>query len=158
MCLINLSMTLKSNQIQRLVLTIATLDRAKETIFSLENLKFQAYQSKPLQLGQELGLSKDILDDLDFIVADTGNTFKNLLQEIISQLKKVTVVEITTAQEFSLDFYKEICKKFYAGFNEYVFVDFKTDLNILGGCRLSYKGVYRDYSVRRSLEQLCLTN
>ncbi len=80
----------------------------------------------------------------------SANDFRSL-QSVIESLKSLEYVEVTFALDPSVNFLNTLYPHFQEIFGDSC-LDASVDPQILGGCIFTYKGIYKDFSLRTSLE------
>lgn len=141
----------------------ADLDIIVKDTYTISNLKsslriLRAYFSKIFFGAADLVLNEgDMIwvNSLpkDFLAKfDKNNTNQKIaeLEKKISQLQPLTIYLPFEANDEAIKFIGELTRKL---FNPKLPLDIKYNPTLLAGCALSWKGVYKDYSLRAKIEE-----
>lgn len=118
---------------------------------------FQKFVGEYSQTNSRANLEYDIafvqsLSD-QFIDQFTAKTAKTLLTQIEDGIKNAPAVILYVAFELPDPELKRIGQYFKTNFGPEILVDIQFNPALIGGCALSYKGIYRDFSIKQKIEQ-----
>lgn len=78
---------------------------------------------------------------------------KRFLEELVAQLKKLTLAKVTLAFEPNDEFVAKLSSEITGIVGKKVIIDISVEPKIVGGLLLEYQGHYRDYSLRSKVDE-----
>lgn len=111
--------------------------------------KIEKVLTKEIRLTTYAALKKDFLDK-----EVSPSKIKELLNELSERLKKLKVLELTLAFEPTQEEIFNIYNWVKENLGDDVILDIKLDKSILGGAIIVFEGLYKDYTVKKQLEEV----
>ncbi len=138
---------------------ISTSYHLKELQRALDHLETAFFQKKqtfiqtldqeiPFPLSETL---KKVAGEHEVHLNDTEEVieFITKLREELQQIQRLT---ITISFQPTLDLIKEINRWIIVNLKQVVVLDFVTDHTLIGGAKIEFNGLFKDYSVQKRME------
>lgn len=129
-------------------LLLSEIDLILSTLFTSRK-KLEKVLTKEIRLTTYAALRKDFLDK-----EVSPSKIKELLNELSEKLKKLKILEVTMAFEPTQDIINNIHNWVKENLGDDGILDIKLDKSILGGAIIVFKGLYKDYTLKKQLEGL----
>jgi hypothetical protein len=128
-------------------------DKDKELLLEeLDVLKTGLYDLKD---GFEKALSKVRQGTADLMreaLVNAAVDKTQFLEGLETELEKVRTLKLTLAFEPSEEFVSQLYQWTLSNIQPGIILDFEKDKSLLGGVVIEYEGLYKDYSLRKVLE------
>jgi F0F1-type ATP synthase delta subunit len=133
---------------------VRTKDEVNNLIDLIDRLLASLYEDHGRQYEKVLNeeFPKDLADELREEIKETSNKTE-YLEKLKGELSKLESLKLTLSFKPTEKDVKKIYEWVYANVGKGMIIDFGYDKNILGGAIISFKGEYRDYSVKKKLEK-----
>lgn len=127
------------------------IDKLLSQIYKIGGLDISGFLND--QGHETADLLKKLLEEekIDFSDARLTEDHLNHIKESLSSAK---VVNLTIAIEPSTEIIDRLSLWVKSNLGDESVLDLKTDQSILGGAIISYEGLYKDYSLKNSLEKI----
>lgn len=127
---------------------LATLsDKIYTTDFQLEKTLLEIFGIQKKELFLRLLRENSI-------PSDSANTLKTFVENIQSTIASMPTITLTIAFEPTPETLKAITNWFVMNIKKQVLIEFTVDPSLIAGAKLTYNGVFKDYSVKEPVEKL----
>lgn len=135
-----------------------TLSRLNKRVRLLnQSLSNKLYSAK-FDLSKQGLVEKQDLDwlnnlEIGLIENITTDSFNSIFKDLSERIKQLKILVLYLALEQPEDEIENIGKYVRQNFNQNIILDIKLDPSLLGGCAIVWNGIYRDYSIRKKIEE-----
>ncbi|SRR5258708_2896439 len=116
-----------------------------------EYLTYQIFGAQQATLEKEDQAFIDQIDK-DLLQQFTKDNLASEFEKILSQLEKIPVLVVYFGFQPDNELIKSISDWIKNNYSERIILDSKIDNNLIAGCSLVWKGIYKDYSLKAKIE------
>lgn len=89
----------------------------------------------------------------DFLTRFNKDNLSQIFSELEAKINQIQTLIIYIPFESNDEIAKAISTKIKETFQKQILLDIKLDPGLIGGCALSFKGIYKDFSIRARIEE-----
>ncbi len=141
--------------------TLYTSEDVKNVLADFETLSASLFLSKKEKVAGKLEniLSFELSDSIKQYAKDNKINLedkekcKQLLDEISKELRQLPIITLYLAFSPTEGYLKKIASLLYGYCNQKVLLEIVIEKVVLGGAIIAWKGVYKDYSLRKTIDE-----
>jgi F0F1-type ATP synthase delta subunit len=132
--------------------SVRTVSDKKNLLKQIEKVTTGLYQNnQPVIYRNQLQKLLRRLGGTAVVKSSGVSGVRDFLTEAAKQLQNLPTVSITIARPLTKKAQKTISAKVKMLINQEAVIDFSVDRTIISGAQITFKGIYRDYSLKKEI-------